>query len=218
MKPAAAPLGQGPAPVRPRRNLDKTRFFPVIAMSIFAPRHSSWPGRRSAMTPTLFRSFRPSSAACPRSLLLAAVRCCSAGLSPGARRVPLAQPVVGARVRHQGRPRDRPAVDGHLLADAGGVHPHAGGVHRISSSSTATARASRRCTATATTSWKSSGRPSRRRSSSCWRCTSDKLWLQLRAAAPKEALTHRHRGLPVRVPRPQPRQGRQARLVRSRSG
>ena len=65
-KPAAANLGQGPGAAGRPRNLDKTPLFPVIAMSTFAPRHSSWPGRQSAMTPTLFRSIPPSSSdACP---------------------------------------------------------------------------------------------------------------------------------------------------------
>ena len=43
-------------PQRRPRHLDKNRFIPDFAMSIFAPRHVSWPGRRPAMTPTLLRS------------------------------------------------------------------------------------------------------------------------------------------------------------------
>ena len=62
-------------PRRPPRHLDKNRLLPVIAMYLFAPRHSSWPGSRSAMTPTIFRSF---SAACPPCCCWSA-RCCLPG-------------------------------------------------------------------------------------------------------------------------------------------
>ena len=41
--------------------------------------------------------------------------------------------------------------------------------------------------------------------------TSDKLWLQLRAGRAQGGAHARYRGLPVRIPHPQPRQGRQAR-------
>ena len=50
-------------------------------MSSFAPRHSSWPGFRFAMTTTLSRLHRPTFRRLPALLLLAAVAAC-AGLTP----------------------------------------------------------------------------------------------------------------------------------------
>ena len=37
--------------------MTKTAFTPNLAMSFFAPRHVSWPGRQPAMTSKIFRSF-----------------------------------------------------------------------------------------------------------------------------------------------------------------